>query len=218
MDIDFWNQRWQEKQTGFHLDKVNPSLVKYWDQLNIEKNTTVFVPLCGKSLDMIWLANQGHEVVGVECSELAVQQFMAENKISYQKGEYSNFNIFRGQGISLLQGDYFSLSHELLEDVAVVYDRAALVAMPTDMRQQYVSRQLQLLPEGVKVLLITLDYNQSLMSGPPFAVSHEEVTAHYNNLFNIRVLSRVNILQMEPRFKQRGLDYLTETVYLLEAR
>ena len=216
MNIDFWKTRWLEKQTGFHLDKVNPCLTTYWPALEIDKGATVFVPLCGKSLDLIWLASQGFRVLGVECSELAIQQFMSENRLHYQHEIYGNYNTFSTSSIDLLQGDYFFLEKSHLKNVVAVYDRAALVAMPVEMRTRYVDLQLSLLPDHASILLVTLEYDQSLMSGPPFSVTQQEVMELYKEVFEITLLSRNNIINDELRFKQRGLDYLIESVYLIK--
>ena len=218
MDIKFWQQRWKEKQTGFHRDSVNPYLVTHWDSLAVDSNSVVFVPLCGKSLDVIWLANQGHDVIGVECSHLAIEEFLDGNKLSYQQGKYNDFDVYTSSNIHLICGDYFSLSSELMEEVAAVFDRASLVALPAEKRKRYVDKQVEILPENVKLLLVALEYNQQLMNGPPFSVSQHEVLDLYQDKFKVNELSRNNILDDEPRFKQRGIDYLTETVYLLERK
>ena len=218
VDIKFWEQRWKEKQTGFHRNSVNPYLVAHWDSLAVKQDSVVFVPLCGKSLDVIWLANQGHSVIGVECSALAIEEFMDENKLSYQKGKYNDFDLYTSSDIHLICGDYFSLSSELMEEVSAVFDRASLIALPAEMRKKYVDKQIEILPENVKLLLVTLEYNQQLMNGPPFSVSQHEVMNLYQDEFKVNELSRNNILHDEPRFKQRGLDFLTEAVYLLERK
>ena len=218
VEVEFWEQRWKEKQTGFHLEVVNPRLVQYWDALSVAQVATVFIPLCGKSLDIIWLASQGYNVIGVECSRIALQDFFDENKLSYQRGRANDFSAYTSNNIHLLQGDYFSLNSEIVKEVSVVYDRASLVAMPVEMRQYYVDKQNEILPENVKILLVTLEYNQALMSGPPFSVSQHDVMSLYQDAFNVKELSRINILDTEPRFRRRGLDYLNESVYLLERK
>jgi len=218
MEQAFWQQRWQQNQIGFHLDRVNPHLVTYWGDLKLPAGSTVLVPLCGKSLDLLWLANQGHAVIGVECSELAVQAFFDEQKLSYQQGDYRGFRVFKAGNINILQGDYFDLDQELLADVSAVYDRASLVAMPEDMRENYVQKLLQCLPSSSQIMLVTLDYNQQQMAGPPFAVPEQEVTELYAQRYQIKRLYQQDILAAEQRFRERGLDYLVETVFHLQPR
>ncbi|MCW8853411.1 MAG: thiopurine S-methyltransferase [Gammaproteobacteria bacterium] len=218
MDVGFWKQRWKDRQTGFHLAAVNPYLISCWDFLSINQQATVFVPLCGKSLDIIWLASLGLNVIGVECSKIAIQAFFDENQLNYQQAKYNNFTAYTSDNIRLLQGDYFSLVSEVIQEVSVVYDRASLVAMPVDMRKRYVDKQNEILPESVKILLVTLEYDQLLMNGPPFSVSQNEVMNLYQDRYNVKQLLSNNILDAEPRFKQRGLDYLNESVYLLEPK
>ena len=218
MEQAFWQQRWQQNQTGFHLDRVNPALIAHWGDLNLPGGSTVLVPLCGKSLDLIWLAGQGHHVIGVECSELAVQAFFDEQKLAYRQADYKGFSVFNADNISILKGDYFDLDKELLEDVAAVYDRASLVAMPADMRKKYAELLKRCLPAHSQMLLITLNYDQQRMPGPPFAVSDGDVEQLYGDDFRIRPLLQQDILPEEQRFAEKGLDYLVETVFHLRAR
>ena len=216
MDIEFWKQRWQQDQIGFHLNKTNPHLVNHWLNLGLAPGSTVFVPLCGKSLDLIWLANQGYHVLGVECSERAVKAFYNENKLVVQRAKYKAFEVYNSNQITILQGDFFDLDSSLLEEIDVVYDRASLIALPASMRDQYARHLLDILPPVAKVILITLTYNQSLMSGPPFSVSDDEVSQHYAHRYTISSLYQENILLQEPRFEQQGLDYLVESVFFLD--
>jgi thiopurine S-methyltransferase len=216
MDIEFWKQRWQQDQIGFHLNTANPHLVNHWLNLSLMPGSTVFVPLCGKSLDLIWLANQGHHVLGVECSERAVHAFFDENKLPVQVAEYKGYTVYNAGQITLLHGDFFHLDASLLEDVDAVYDRASLIALPESMRSQYAKTLVDVLPPTARVMLITLSYNQSLMSGPPFSVSDEEVRRFYAHRYNISTLHQENILPQESRFEQQGLDYLLESVFLLD--
>jgi thiopurine S-methyltransferase len=215
MKIDFWKQRWVENQTGFHLNKTNPCLIHYWLDLGFGEGDVVFVPLCGKSLDLTWLSNQGHNVIGLECSDVAVKSFYKEQKLPYQQGKYKEFNVFNSELITLLQGDFFDIDSELMEEVRAVYDRASLIALPEDMRKAYVNKLSDTLPDNVKILLVTLEYNQQLMSGPPYSVSENEVRELYSQSFVIKKLHQQDVLENELRFKKKGLDYLLETVYLL---
>ena len=157
-------------------------------------------------------------MIAIECSHLAIEEFLAENKLSYQQGKYNNFDIYTSANIHLICGDYFALTRDLMEEVSAVFDRASLVALPLEMRKRYVDKQTEILPATTRLLLVTLEYNQQLMNGPPFSVPRREVMDLYQHKFKVNELSRNNILDNEPRFKQRGLDYLTEVVYLLERK
>ena len=136
MVIEFWRQRWLENQIGFHLDETNAYLLKYWPTLDLDIHATVFVPLCGKSKDLLWLAEQGYHVIGVECSELAVSAFFNEHQLSYKvvDNQFHKHYISNSLNIELLHGDFFDMDKVLLDSVDAVFDRASLVALPADMR------------------------------------------------------------------------------------
>lgn len=216
MQISFWQQRWDENQIGFHLPEVNPYLTQFWSQFDSAGQGRVFVPLCGKSLDMIWLAQQGHRVLGVECSDKALQAFFEEQHLDVTHSEYRGFQRHQSGSIEVLEGDFFSLDSDILSDVEIVYDRASLVALPEEMRQQYAELLKQLLPQNVSILLVTVDYDQSAMSGPPFAVSEEEVRALFADAFRIERLHQQDMLESSPRFRDRGLEYMQETIYKIQ--
>lgn len=218
MEIDFWKQRWQENQIGFHLDQVNPWLKKFWSEIQLAQGSHVFVPLCGKSLDLLWLANAGYCVTGVECSQLAVDAFFAEHDLACNRVSCGDLQSCASGNINLLQGDFFSLQADMLPTVLAVYDRAALIALPHDMRQQYVTKLLDVIPVHASMLLVTLEYNQSLMAGPPFSVPEQEVLALYGRKFEIRKIHQADVLHEQPKFAQRGLDCLLESVYLLRPK
>ena len=215
MDPDFWKQRWVEGQIGFHLDAVNPGLLKFWPEMAIQPGSVVFVPLCGKSMDLIWLANQGYSVLGVEVSSIAVEQFFNENKINFQQGSYSGFSVFTASNITLINSDYFDLTGELLEDCCSVYDRAALIALPEKMRFDYVDMLKKIISPGVKILLVTLEYDQHVMNGPPFSVSDQEVHELFSDWSEITLLHECDILPEQERFRKKGLSSLIERVYMI---
>lgn len=214
MEAEFWHERWQNNLIGFHLDQVNPYLVQFWPSLPVVPPARVFVPLCGKSRDLYWLTQQGYEVVGVELSELAVQAFFTENNLTPQLTTVNGFKLYRAEGLSLYCGDFFQLSPMLLGEIAAVYDRASLIALPPAMRQDYAG-QLQRLCPRAPTLLITLEYDQSLMGGPPFAVSEAEVRALYAEFYQIDRLLAQDVLEKNSRFRERGLNQLLEVVYRL---
>lgn len=213
MHMGFWKQRWENQQIGFHQDQVNPHLAEYWSEIVGSEGQQVLVPLCGKSLDMIWLAAQGYQVMGVECSEQAVQQFIDEQQLTATSSRQDGFTLYKAEDIELLQGDFFKLNKTLLQSVSAVYDRASLVALPVEMRAQYVELLQRSLPQSVSILLVTVDYDQALMQGPPFAVSHNEVQRLYQSSFDISLLDERNMINESPRFRERGLNHMFERVY-----
>ncbi|WP_454691801.1 thiopurine S-methyltransferase [Achromobacter aloeverae] len=218
MEAQFWLDRWREGVTGFHQERVTPLLAKYWPGLEVTPGSRVLVPLCGKTLDMVWLAQQGHEVLGVELSPLAVEQFFAANGLTPTVRKTAAGDLYRAGNIEILCGDIFALDAETLAACAGVYDRAALVALPPDMRKRYAAHVYAGLAPGARGLLITLDYDQEMMAGPPFSVGDAEVQALYEGHTQVRQLDRRAMLDKEPKFKERGLTWLDTLVYALERR
>jgi thiopurine S-methyltransferase len=218
MKKDFWLERWERAEIGFHQDAINPYLRRYWPDLHVVRGSEVFVPLCGKSLDMLWLREQEYFVLGVELSPIAVQEFFSEKGQTPQRVHSEKFASYIAGGICLSCGDFFDLGKEDMAQVGAVYDRASLVALPPEMRERYARHLVSILPSGTQILLITFDYPQAEMSGPPFAVSVAEVEALYRDCAEIRLLTQQNVLEQNPRFKQRGVTRMQESVFLLTLR
>lgn len=218
MEKDFWLERWQRGEIGFHQDEINPYLRQYWSTLNLAPGTPVFVPLCGKSRDLLWLRQQGHPVLGVELSPLAVEAFFTENELVPQHSRSHAFDCCVADGLRLLCGDFFDLGKADLAGVGAVYDRASLVALPPEMRTRYARHTLELLPAGTPVLLVTFDYPQHEMAGPPFAVTPAEVHALFGNQADVTLLAQEDVLAQNPRFRERGLSRLRENIFLLATR
>lgn len=218
MEPSFWHARWQANEIGFHQEEINAHLQSYWPRLDVAAGATVFVPLCGKSRDMLWLASRGHRVLGVEISPIAAAAFFAENDLPVEPIEQARFVLRRAGEITVLEGDYFDLRPDDLRGVAAVYDRASLIALPPDLRAAYAAQMAQLLPPGTPSLLVTLDYEQAEMDGPPFAVGPAEVEALFARDFRIAVLGEQDILAENPRFRARGLTRLAERVFRLTRR
>lgn len=215
MKKEYWLDRWEQEETGFHQDMVNPYLLKYWRTLPLADGSKVFVPLCGKSRDMLWLHEQGHTVLGVELSPLAIQAFFKEAGLKPRHLANEKFGQFAADDIIILHGDFFDLSKNELMNVRAVYDRASMVALPPNMRKRYVHHMLHILPPATQILLVSFDYPASEMSGPPFAVSPDEVKSLYYKKAEIRLLAQIDVLQQNPRFQQRGLSRLQESIFLL---
>lgn len=218
MDPDFWHQRWREGRIGFHQDKPTPLLLEHWPVLELAPGSQVFVPLAGKSLDLAWLAAQGHRVLGVELSPLAVAQFFAEHGLTPQVHDSRYGRHYRAGEIELICGDVFGLDADVLADCAAVYDRAALIALPPPLRRRYVHELHALLPAGCRGLLITLEYPQHEKQGPPFAVPETEVRDLYDRDWRVETLERRGILAQQPGFVAEGVSALEAAVYRLSKR
>ncbi|WP_115553395.1 MULTISPECIES: thiopurine S-methyltransferase [Xanthomonas] len=216
MDTDFWLQRWQDGQTGFHQDEVMPLLQKHWPALQLPLAARVLVPLCGKTLDLHWLAAQGHRVLGVELSPLAVTQFFDEANLQPQRHTSSAGEHFVAGPIEIICGDAFALDASILADCTAVYDRAALVALPAELRRRYLETTYARLPAMCRGLLITLDYPQAEKAGPPFAVDAAEVQTLFQAQWQAQQLEQRDILEQEPRFRADGVTALSTAVYRLQ--
>lgn len=215
MHAEFWLKRWEYNQIGFHLDAVNPYLQRHWPRLGLAENTRVLVPLCGKSLDLAWLAAQGLQVMGVELSKTAVADFFAERHLVPVVRQQGAFSVYQAGSLELWCGDFFALEAADLAGCAGLYDRAALIALPPTMRQQYVAHLTKLVPPGCQGLLITLDYEQQQMEGPPFAVTDEEVRDLFAETWQLRVEEEKDILGESGKFLKAGATRLEERVYRL---
>jgi thiopurine S-methyltransferase len=215
MEPDFWHSRWEQGQIGFHLATVNPRLIAHASALPAAPGSRVLVPLCGKTLDMAWLAARGHQVVGVELSELAAQAFMQEHGLlsSLVVVRDGAFVCYRTPGIEIWCADMLSISRAQLGHLDGYYDRAALVALPETMRVPYLQQLATLLPRGARGLVISFDYAQAQMPGPPFSVDDATVRALYTQDFEPSALASYDVLSEEPRFRAAGLSSLHERVY-----
>lgn len=177
MDSDFWHARWGAGQIGFHEGAPNELLTRHAAVLGERRR--VLVPLCGKSEDLAFLAGLGHDVVGVELVESAVQAFFAEHDATPVVTKLGALTRYEAASIVLFAGDLFATTRELLGPVDALYDRAALIALPEAMRRDYVRHLHTLLPPGAPALVVTIDYEQAKLPGPPFAVSEAELRGHY---------------------------------------
>lgn len=215
MHPDFWLERWRTGQIGFHQKTVNPLLQTHWDALGVRPDASVFVPLCGKSLDMLWLRAQGHPVLGVDLSRDAVEAFFREAAVTPSVSARGVLPAFEAAGWTLLVGDFFDVSSENLAHVGGVYDRAALIALPPDMRQKYVQTLTERLPHDVSILLVTFEYDQARTQGPPFAVLEDEVRRLYEGPFRVELLERVIASDLAERFKNLGVGAIHEAAYAI---
>jgi thiopurine S-methyltransferase len=215
MQPQFWLERWRTGQIAFHQASVDRNLRRHWPTLGLGAGRRVFAPLCGKSLDLIWLRDQGLEVLGVELATAAVESFFMENGLPARRRGGTPFDVYDAFGLRLLCGDYFALTPALLGRVDAVYDRAALISWAPALRAGYVEHLAKLVSPGTPVLLITLEYPQSQMAGPPFALPGEEVARLYAREFDLREIAREDILSHEARLRAKGLTELFEVCYQL---
>ncbi len=219
MDPEFWLQRWRDGCTGWHEGRANRMLERFVDMLGLDgRPGEVFVPLCGKALDMAWLAARGHGVIGVDLSDIAAREFFASIEVEPRVTEVSAGLIrYSGGGVTFYVGDVFDLQPPQLADVTAVFDRGALVALDPAQRARYVDHLARILPADVTMLLVVVEYDENAMSGPPFSVREGEVRALFEARYEIDLLMRRDVLDEEPRFRERGLSAMAETVYLLRS-
>ena len=223
MDSAFWHERWLNGQTGFHEPDGNARLRKHFGAFEVEAQTQlqvtdkaeIFVPLCGKSTDMSWLADQGLRVVGVELSEIAVESFFENEGLVPKTSQVGKLRLYQAGPYRVFCGDFFDLQSDYLNETRYTFDRGSFIALPTPMRERYGRHMRTLLPTTCKTLLIALEYDQATMSGPPFSVLEAEVHSTFEDGFGIQLLETQDILDMEARFKAKGLTKLIEKTYLL---
>ena len=215
MEHRFWLERWSRGQTGFHQTSVDHNLERHWPRLECAEGSRVFVPLCGKSLDLPWLRDRGHDVVGLELSELAIEAFCLENGIPARRRALPQYDRYESPRLSLLRGDFYAASPALLGNVDAIYDRAALVAWPPDQRGRYVAHLNAVSPGARAMLLIALEYPQAQMKGPPFSVGRGEIERLFPRDYEITELGRRDVLAFEPRMRDRGVSSMFEVSYRL---
>lgn len=187
MEPEFWHERWRENRIGFHEGVPNDLLVSYFNRLGLRANSRVFVPLCGKAVDLDWLMEQGHRVVGAELNRSAVEAVFERMKLSPSIEKAGNLTAYRADGIDIFQGDVFELSADMLGPVDAVFDRAALVALPADMRKRYAALMAEMTGAAPQ-LLICFDYDQSKTDGPPFSVTGDELERLYGEHYRRELL------------------------------
>lgn len=218
MDPDFWLGRWRQGQTGWHQPQVHPLLALHWSALELQRGAGVFVPLCGKSLDMRWLREQGHPVVGIDLSALAAEAFFADQRLVPRVERRGDMEWWIGGGYAIAVGDFFALTREDLGAAVAFYDRAAMIALPPELRVRYRQHLAALMPDDAVGLLIALEYEQSRVQGPPFSVQRDEVLAGFDRSFRIEMLAREAVPVDNPRFVDAGVSTWTETAYRLRRK
>jgi thiopurine S-methyltransferase len=211
----FWLDRWRAAQIGFHQAATDRRLTAYWPSLKLPASSRVFVPLCGKSLDLLWLNAQGHSVAGIELSPIALESFCMEHGIPASRRVLGDFDVYEAERLALIRGDFFKLTRSLLGEVSAVYDRASLISWAPPLRSAYVSHLTSLTRAGTQTLLVSVEYPPAQMSGPPFPLDRNAIDELYAQHHAIEVLGTHDILALEPRLRGRGLAELREVAYKL---
>jgi thiopurine S-methyltransferase len=212
MDPNFWHQRWKNNETAWHEGKANPLLVTYFSRLGLEKGRRVFVPLCGKTLDISWLLSKGYRVAGVELSQTAIEQLFMELGLQPDISTVGPIAQWSARYLDIFVGDIFALTKKMLDPVDAVYDRAAFVALPESMRDRYTAHLTEITGTAPQ-LLICYDYDQRIMEGPPFSVRNEEVARQYAHLYQVTLLSSTDVAG-----GLKGKCPAKENLWLLQSR
>ena len=211
-----WLEFWANNETDWHSDVVTQELEKYLGLLKLESGDTVFVPLCGKSLDMIYMLNRGFSVIGVEVSEIGIKQFFHENGLDFTISQVGEFDLYSAKNIEIYCGDFFSLTSKHLCGVKAVFDRKSLIALDRNLRQKYVKHLNDIISLGVRILLITLHYPKHQMSGPPFSVDKSEVESLFSMAFNYQELKPFQDIENGLNLARSGVDYIENAAYCLQ--
>lgn len=208
MKHEFWHDKWQSNNIGFHLSSPNPLLIKHIQSLNLQPQARIFIPLCGKSLDIHWLLEQGFHVTGIDLSPIAIEELISELKLEFTVSQVGDLTHYHHQNIDLYVGDFFELNIDHISKIDATYDRAALVALPEHMRETYTQNLVQL-TQNAPQLLISFEYDQDLLAGPPFSVPEQELRKYY--------ASRYQIKQLASEYeKLKGKVDAKENVWVLE--
>ena len=211
MDASFWLQKWEKNEIfGFHKSEANPLLVKYFKKLSVAKGGRIFIPLCGKTLDIAWLLSKGYRVAGAELVETAIEQLFEELGVAPKISGVGKMKHYSANNIDIFVGNIFDLSGKMLGPVDAMYDRAALVALPEQARKRYTAHMMEITNKAPQ-LLVNYEYDQNLLEGPPFSVSNEEVKQHYKESYDLTLMASLDV---EGGLK--GVCAAKENVWLLQ--
>ena len=215
MATDFWLQKWVDNKIGFHQDQYNPFLVEYWKKYCPEVGA-VFVPLCGKTKDMLFLREIGHQVYGVELSEIAVKDFFQDNNLSYKVEKRDDFIIYSGGGFCLFCGDLFKLKSSDFKNVDYIYDRASLIALSKSQQGKYCAFIKQTFPQS-SLFLITLEFDNPKI-GPPFSTSQACVENYFADHFEVEKITELSIKSEEIRVHDGNVTKMKENVFFIKQK
>ena len=215
---DDWLRRWRQQNIGWHHEEFNPHLLNHWSVMAVPAQSLVLAPLCGKSRDMVWLAQHGYRIRGIELSPLAVETFFTEQHLVPARASCGAFERWSAGPYEIYCGDIFDLQQLDNSEVKAVYDRASLVALNPLQRRHYAGLLQALLPADCGILLVAMDYPQQEMSGPPYSVADAEVRALFEPRFQISLLHSLDLLDETRRYRDKGLSRLSEQIYALQPR
>ncbi|GAA5521694.1 thiopurine S-methyltransferase [Aliifodinibius salicampi] len=214
MNISYWKNRWEKGNTGWHMDHVYPLLPKLWPQFNLPANAKVLVPLCGKSIDLLWLLQKNFHVIGIEVSAKAIKQLERNSSLFFTCTNRKGHTVFEANSMEIWKDDFLNISPDVIGKVDAIYDKAALIALPPEIRKKYIPHLQSFCHSHTQILLQTFEYKQEEMQGPPFSVSQKELRTYFNPNFEIKLLYEKSKLNEFERFKERGLtSYFIEKVY-----
>lgn len=209
MNKNFWLEKWEQKQIAFHQSKANSLLINNIDKLNLKDESRIFIPLCGKTLDIAYLLSKGYKVAGAELSEIAINELFEELEIVPQIADLGTIKHYSANNIDIFVGDIFDLNKDILNSIDAIYDRAALVALPLEMRKRY-SQHLINITENAPQLLIAYEYDQTKVDGPPFSIIDKEIYDHYKQSYKLTCIEK-----LEVKGGLKGQYHATENVWLL---
>lgn len=218
MDVSYWKKRWLDGQTGWHENEVHPLLIKYYDFLSLSLKKHFFFPLCGKTLDLDWILSKNHTTTGVEASEIAIKEVENRLKVSFKKAAYQNFTKHTFGNLTLMQGNYFDLDTTLIDPIDVVFDRGAFVAIHPNQRKKYIEMYNKLLTHESIILLVAYQYNENASTNPPYSLSELQIRALMEPDFDIEICESEEILDIDPKFKERGINVFARNVYKIQKK
>jgi thiopurine S-methyltransferase len=216
MNKEFWVNAWADGRTNFHQITANP-----WLQLGLSelKSTPkrALVPLCGKTIDLLTLAQKGIEVVGVEIAAQAVDEFFRENKLTPGISKEGAYSAYRVPGLTILSGDFFEIESwpDYNEGFDFIYDRAALIALPLELRTRYLKVIKSLITDQTRYLVDFISYDGPLDLGPPFSVSPDEIIEFFKDFRKIKKLKEDQRQAIHPRFIEAGVQVMQMHLWLI---
>lgn len=216
MEDNYWLNKWKTNDITFHENEVNVDLIAYFDTLNLKSGDCIFVPLCGKSIDMIWLAEKGLRVIGAELSPIACHEFFAALNITPHITTHTYYTKYQHENIELLCGDLFNLTSTDFPIIHAVYDCKALIALPPDLRKKYIEHIIKCVSPNIKILLLTRE-SVCQVKPPPYPVSKAEVDSLYGGHFTVHTLKQAVITDIPERLIKKGYTEMTECVYLISS-
>jgi len=190
---NLWIERWENREIGFNQSQANPFMVEHFSALGLEEGSRVLVPLCGKSIDMLWLLSQGYKVIGIELSEKAILEFFDELGKTPTISTVDELICYSSDTIDIYVGDFFKVTEKILGKIDAIYDRASLVALTTQMRIAY-AKHLGNITNHAPQLLLCFEYDQSLMNRSPYSVDEAEIKVHYDKHYTLKILCKEEIM------------------------